>query len=95
MPWLDAVPALLQAWYTGQEMGHAIAGMSCSATLSPSGRLPITFPRRLQDNPAYLNYPGENGHVRYGEGLFVGYRYYDEKGIEPLFPFGYGLLHEI
>jgi beta-glucosidase len=92
MPWLDEVPTLLQAWYTGQEMGHAIAGI-LFGDVAPSGRLPVTFPRRLQDNPAYLNYPGENGHVRYGEGLFVGYRYYDAKGIEPLFPFGYGLSY--
>ncbi|MDT8304956.1 MAG: glycoside hydrolase family 3 C-terminal domain-containing protein [Anaerolineae bacterium] len=92
MPWLDEIPALLQAWYTGQEMGHAIADV-LFGDVSPSGRLPITLPRRLQDNPAYLNYPGENGHVRYGEGLFVGYRYYDAKDIAPLFPFGYGLSY--
>lgn len=92
MPWLDEVPALLQAWYAGQEMGHAIADV-LFGDVSPSGRLPVTFPRRLQDNPAYINYPGENGQVRYGDGLFVGYRYYDAKQIEPLFPFGYGLSY--
>ena len=64
----------------------------CSAT-PIRGRLPATFPKRLADNPAYLNYPGENGHVLYGEGLFVGYRYYDARGIEPLFPFGHGLSY--
>jgi beta-glucosidase len=57
------------------------------------GRLPQTFPRRLQDNPAYINYPGENGKVVYGEGIFVGYRYYDKKQIAPLFPFGFGLSY--
>lgn len=92
MPWLDVVPALFQAWYTGQEAGHAIVDLLVG-DFSPSGRLPTTFPRRLQDNPAFINYPGENGHVRYGEGLFVGYRYYDAKGIEPLFPFGHGLSY--
>jgi beta-glucosidase len=59
----------------------------------PSGRLPQTFPRRLQDNPAFVNYPGENGKVHYGEGIFVGYRYYDAKDVEPLFPFGHGLSY--
>jgi beta-glucosidase len=61
--------------------------------VNPSGKLPTTFPKRLQDNPAYINYPGENGKVVYGEGLFVGYRYYEKKDIVPLFPFGYGLSY--
>lgn len=92
MPWLDAVPAVVQQWYGGQEAGHALADV-LFGDVNPSGRLPTTFPKRLQDNPAYLNYPGENGQVYYGEGLFVGYRYYDKKGIEPLFPFGHGLSY--
>jgi beta-glucosidase len=86
------VPAVVQAWYAGQEAGNAIADV-LFGDVNPAGRLPTTFPRRLQDNPAYLNYPGENGEVVYGEGLFVGYRYYDKKGIEPLFPFGHGLSY--
>ncbi len=61
--------------------------------MSPSGKLPTTFPVRLEDNPAYINYPGENGKVRYGEGIFVGYRYYDKKNVAPLFPFGHGLSY--
>ena len=61
--------------------------------VNPSGKLSQTFPKRLKDNPAYINYPGENGQVYYGEGMFVGYRYYDKKDIEPLFPFGYGLSY--
>jgi beta-glucosidase len=61
--------------------------------VNPSGRLPQTFPMRLQENPAYINYPGENGRVHYGEGIFVGYRYYNKKEIAPLFPFGYGLSY--
>ncbi len=92
MPWLEGVAAVLQAWYGGQEAGNAIADV-LFGDAEPGGRLPTTFPKRLADNPAYINYPGENGHVLYGEGLFVGYRYYDKKGIEPLFPFGHGLSY--
>lgn len=92
MPWLDDVAAVVQAWYDGQEAGNAIADV-LFGDVNPGGRLPTTFPKRLADNPAYINYPGENGHVLYGEGLFVGYRYYDKKGIEPLFPFGHGLSY--
>ncbi len=61
--------------------------------VNPSGKLPQTFPVRLEDNPAYINYPGDNGHVRYGEGIFVGYRYYEKKQVAPLFPFGFGLSY--
>jgi beta-glucosidase len=92
MPWIDEVAAVVQAWYGGQEAGHAIAAV-LFGDADPGGRLPTTFPRRLADNPAYINYPGENGHVLYGEGLFVGYRYYDRKGVAPLFPFGFGLSY--
>jgi len=92
MPWLEAVTAVLQLWYPGQEGGNALADV-LFGDANPSGRLPTTFPRRLADNPAYLNYPGENGKVLYGEGLFVGYRYYDKKEIAPLFPFGHGLSY--
>ena len=59
----------------------------------PLGNCPRPFPVRVEDNPAYLNFPGENGKVYYGEGLFVGYRYYDKKRIDPLFPFGFGLSY--
>jgi beta-glucosidase len=92
MPWLDQVAAVLQAWYPGQECGNAIADV-LFGSINPSGRLTQTFPKRLEDNPAYINYPGENGKVFYGEGIFVGYRYYDRKKVEPLFPFGYGLSY--
>ncbi len=92
MPWLNDVPAVVQLWYAGQEQGNALADV-LFGDANPSGKLPTTFPARLQDNPAYINYPGENGHVRYGEGIFVGYRYYDKKEIEPLFPFGHGLSY--
>ena len=90
--WIDKVSAVVQAWYPGQECGNAIADI-LFGNVNPSGKLPETFPRRLEDNPAYINYPGENGKVYYGEGIFVGYRYYDKKKIEPLFPFGHGLSY--
>ncbi len=92
MPWLDKVAGVLQAWYGGQECGNAIADVLFGA-VNPSGKLPQTFPQRLEDNPAYINYPGEHGHVRYGEGIFVGYRYYEKKRLMPLFPFGFGLSY--
>ena len=92
MPWAADVPAILQLWYNGQEQGNALADV-LFGDVNPSGKLPTTFPVRLQDNPAYINYPGENGKVRYGEGLFVGYRYYDKKELAPLFPFGHGLSY--
>lgn len=92
MPWIDKVPAVLQLWYNSQEQGNALADILFGDE-NPSGKLPTTFPVRLEDNPAYINYPGENGKVRYGEGIFVGYRYYDKKNIAPLFPFGHGLSY--
>jgi beta-glucosidase len=92
MPWLDKVAAVVQAWFPGQECGNAIADVLFGA-VPASGKLPQTFPVRLEDNPAFLNYPGDNGHVRYGEGIFVGYRYYEKKKIAPLFPFGFGLSY--
>lgn len=92
MPWIDQVPAALEAWFPGQECGNAIADV-LFGDVNPSGRLPTTFPRRLEDTPAYINYPGELGKVHYGEGIFVGYRYYDKKKVEPLFPFGHGLSY--
>lgn len=92
MPWLDQVAAVLFAWYPGQEAGNAIADV-LFGEVNPSGKLPQTFPVRLEDNPTYGNFPGENGKVYYGERLFAGYRYYDLKGIAPLFPFGFGLSY--
>jgi beta-glucosidase len=92
MPWIDKVPAVLQLWYDSQEQGNALAEV-LFGDVNPSGKLPTTFPVRLEDNPAYINYPGENGRVRYGEGIFVGYRYYDKKRVAPLFPFGHGLSY--
>ena len=92
--WLSKVPAVLQAWYPGMEGGNALAAV-LFGDVNPSGRLSCSFPKRLEDSPAHAmgNYPGKDGVVRYEEGLLVGYRWFDTKNIEPLFPFGYGLSY--
>jgi beta-glucosidase len=92
--WVDEVPALLQAWFAGQEGGTAIAEI-LFGVVNPSGRLPATFERRLDDNPAYAYYYPRPGtlEIDYREGIFVGYRGFDASGVEPLFPFGYGLSY--
>ena len=92
MPWIKEVAAVVEQWYNSQECGNALAD-ALFGDVNPSGKLPTTFPVRYEDNPASINYPGENSEVLYGEGLFVGYRYYDAKKIEPLFPFGHGLSY--
>jgi beta-glucosidase len=92
MPWIEQVGAVVTQWFNGQECGNALADI-LFGDVNPSGKLPTTFPARLEDNPAYINYPGENGQVHYREGLFVGYRYYDKKKVQPLFPFGHGLSY--
>ena len=89
LPWLDRAAAVLLAWYPGQEAGEAIADVLIGDA-EPGGRMPTTWAKREQDTPAFLNYPGEAGVVRYGEGIFVGYRGYDARGIEPMIPFGHG-----
>jgi beta-glucosidase len=92
--WLSQVPALLYVWYPGIEGGNALARV-LFGDVNPSGKLPCTFPKRLADSPAHaLNaYPGKQGQVEYKEELLVGYRWFDTKNIEPLFPFGYGLSY--
>ncbi|MBI5567396.1 MAG: glycoside hydrolase family 3 C-terminal domain-containing protein, partial [Chloroflexi bacterium] len=90
--WIDGVAAVLEAYMMGQAGGGAIADV-LFGRVNPSGKLAETFPQRLTDTPAYLNYPGENGVVRYGEGLFIGYRYYDAREVPVRFPFGYGLSY--
>jgi beta-glucosidase len=92
MPWADKASAILQAWYQGQEAGNALADVLFGKQ-SPSGKLPTTFPKRLEDNPTYHNWPGENLKVVYGEGIFVGYRHYERMNLETLFPFGHGLTY--
>ncbi len=96
MPWLGEVAGVIQCWYPGQEAGHAIADVLMGHA-EPGGRLPQSFPLRWNDNPVYSQdreiYPGLDGKVRYEEGVFVGYRHYDRQGIEPMFPFGFGLSY--
>ena len=92
MPWVDEVSAILETWLGGQAGAGAIAD-AVFGKVNPSGKLAETFPVRLEDTPAYLNFPGEDGQVIYGERMFVGYRYYDMRNIEPLFPFGHGLSY--
>jgi beta-glucosidase len=90
--WIDRVPALLDAWYPGQAGGQAIAEI-IFGDVNPSGRLPDTFEKDWPDAPAFANYPGADGKVVYGEGIYVGYRWFDKKQIEPRFCFGYGLSY--
>lgn len=94
MPWVDRVPAILEAWYPGEEDGNAVAAV-LFGDVNPSGRLPLTFPQNLADLPAHTpeQYPGLNNTVDYSEGIFVGYRHYDGQNLQPLFPFGYGLSY--
>lgn len=91
MPWIDEVPSVLQSFFPGQEGGRAVARILLGE-VNPSGHLSLTYPKRLEDTPAYLYYPGGK-KVHYGEGIFVGYRWYDARAIEPLFPFGHGLSY--
>ncbi len=92
--WIDRVPALLEAWYSGQEGGTAL-GQILFGDADPSGRLPVTFDRQWADNPTHDSYypPPGSDRVVYKEGVFVGYRGYERSGIKPLFPFGYGLSY--
>ncbi len=93
-PWLAKVPAVMLAWYPGMEGGNALARV-LFGDVNPSGKLPCSFPKKLEDSPAHAlgAYPGKNGQEVYAEGLLVGYRWFDTKKIEPLFPFGYGLSY--
>lgn len=90
--WIDETAAVVQAWLMGQAGAGAVADV-LFGRVNPSGRLTETFPLKLEHTAAYLNYPGESGAVRYGEGLFIGYRYYDAKELPVLFPFGHGLSY--
>ena len=94
MPWVSSVPAILEAWYPGEEDGNAVAAV-LFGDVNPSGKLPVTFPVNVGDLPANTpaQYPGVNGNANYSEGVFVGYRYFDANKITPLFPFGHGLSY--
>ena len=94
MPWIDEARAVLEAWYGGQEQGNAI-GSVLFGKVNPSGKLPISFPRNEEEQPAARppNYPGVENTVVYEDGVFVGYRWYDHFDVDPLFPFGFGLSY--
>ncbi|CAK7217253.1 hypothetical protein SEUCBS140593_003146 [Sporothrix eucalyptigena] len=92
MPWASNAKALLQAWYGGNEAGNGIADV-LFGDVNPAAKLPLTFPVTLAQNPSYLNYRSEGGRVLYGEDVYVGYRYYDAVGVQPLFRFGHGLSY--
>ncbi len=94
LPWLESVPALLQVWYPGQEGGQAIAEI-LTGRVNPSGKLPMTFDRRLEDRSSHKSYHDEDGdgRVRITDGVFTGYRHNDQAGVEPLFAFGHGLSY--
>jgi beta-glucosidase len=95
LPWLDRVPAVMESWYGGQEVGNALADV-LFGDVNPSGKLPVTFPRSEQDTPVSSPEQYARRHdfiAHYSEGLAIGYRGYDQFGIEPLFPFGHGLSY--
>lgn len=92
MPWIDSVPALVQAWYGGNETGNCIADV-VFGDANPSGKLSLSFPAQLRDNPSYLNFRAEGGRTLYGEDVYVGYRYYEYLERPVLFPFGHGLSY--
>ncbi|MDN5963424.1 MAG: glycoside hydrolase family 3 C-terminal domain-containing protein [Actinomyces sp.] len=91
-PWADGVPALVEAWLLGQAGGSAVVDVLLGA-VNPSARLTETIPLRVEDTPAHLNFPGEHDRVRYGEGIHVGYRWFDGRDMEVAFPFGHGLSY--
>lgn len=91
-PWHDSVPAIVESWLLGQAGGSALADV-LFGTVAPSGRLAESIPLRLQDTPSYLNFPGEGDVVRHGEGVFVGYRYYETVERAVRYPFGFGLSY--
>lgn len=92
MPWAPLVPAILEAWYPGQEGGRALARILFGQA-NPSGKLPDTLAYKLEDHESIRNYPGDGFTVAYEEGMFIGYRHFDAAGIEPHFPFGFGLSY--
>lgn len=92
MPWVNRVQAILETYLGGQAIGGVVADI-LYGKVNPSGKLAETFPIRLEDTPAYINFGGDSDHVRYAEGIFVGYRYYDARKMNVLFPFGHGLSY--
>lgn len=92
IPWIDSVKGLVQSWFNGIEQGNALADV-LFGDVNPSGKLSLTFPKKFEDNPAYLNFSSDFGDSIYGEDIFVGYKYYEKVGKDVLFPFGFGLSY--
>jgi len=92
MDWVEEVPAAMQIWFGGQEMGSAVADVLLGDQ-DPGGRLPMTIPERIEHTPAFGNFPGEHGQIRYGEGLLIGHRWYEARHLPVRFPFGHGLSY--
>ena len=92
LDWIETCGALLQISFGGQELGHALTDI-LFGEINPSGRVPTTWPARLEDSPAFPHYPGGDGRVEYGEGRLMGYRGYERRGVEPRIPFGHGLSY--
>lgn len=92
LPWVKNVKAVVQAWYGGNEGGNAVADV-VFGDVNPNGKLTVSFPELLEHNPSYLHFGAENGHTLYGEGIYVGYRYYEAVKRDALFPFGHGLSY--
>lgn len=90
--WEHELDGIFCMFLPGMEGGHAMADI-LTGRVNPSGKLPLTFPKKHKDTPTYLNFPGDGYQVNYGEGIYVGYRYYDKKMVEPLYPFGHGLSY--
>lgn len=92
MPWVDEVPAIVQAWYGGNETGNGIADI-LFGDVNPSGKLSLSYPHKVEDNPAFLHFKCENGETLYSDDVYVGYRYYESVKLGVLFPFGFGLSY--
>ena len=92
MPWVEEAGSILQCWFPGQEFGNSLSDI-IFGKINPSGKLPTTFPKSIEDTPAYATYPGKDLQMDYEEGLYIGYRWYDKEDIDPLFPFGHGLSY--
>ena len=92
MPWIKKAKTLVHAWYGGNELGNAIADV-LYGDVNPSAKLSLSFPIKIEDNPAFLNFHTERGRVLYGEDIFIGYRYYEKLQRRVAFPFGYGLSY--
>ncbi len=92
MPWIDKAKTVLQSWYPGQEFGNALVDV-ITGDANPSGKLPTSFPKNIEDTPAFSSYPGKDLQMNYEEELLVGYKWYERKNIKPLFPFGHGLSY--